>query len=102
MARRLIWSNLVEFQKKEIYKYWNQRNKSNEYSRKLDLLFTEVAELLLKKPLIGTKTSRKDVRLIIVRDYLMFYKVTRETIQILIIWDSRRDPQDLKELTQKL
>ena len=46
MAARLIWSNLALQQKKEIFDYWNERNKSKIYSRKLNKLINDAAELI--------------------------------------------------------
>ena len=55
MAKRLIWTKMSHNQKKEIFEFWNNRNKSKNYSRKLNDLFNEAAELLLLYPNLGKK-----------------------------------------------
>jgi len=53
MAKRLIWTQFAQAQKKEIFEYWNERNGSKNYSRKLNGLFDEAAELLTTQPYMG-------------------------------------------------
>ncbi len=92
MAARLIWSAQALQQKKEIFEYWNERNKSKNYSRKLNKLINDAAELLVTHPKLGQKTNFQDVRLKVVRDYWLAYRTKNDQIQILTIWDSRRNP----------
>ncbi len=95
MARRLIWSLRAQTQRKRIFDYWNERNGSKAYSRKLNDHFNESAELLIEHPEIGRETSRNNVRIKIVGNYLMVYRFTDEEVAILVIWDSRRNPSKL-------
>jgi toxin YoeB len=85
MAARIIWSALALQQKKEIFDFWNERNKSKVYSRKLNKLINDAAELILTHPKLGRKTDFQDVRLKIVRDYWLAYRVKQDRIQILTI-----------------
>ena len=39
MAKRIVWSKFALENKLEILKYWNHRNESNTYSRKINKLF---------------------------------------------------------------
>jgi hypothetical protein len=41
MVRRLIWSVEARTSRKNIFEYWNNRNKSKVYSNKLNSLFNE-------------------------------------------------------------
>ncbi|HCX23929.1 MAG: addiction module toxin RelE [Flammeovirgaceae bacterium] len=96
MARKVIWSPLAQQKRKEILLYWIERNKSKDFSRKLNKLFIQAANLLAKHPNIGQLTDYHQVRVKIVRDYLLFYEYTESTIFILTIWDSRQNPEKLK------
>ncbi len=100
MVRRLIWSNLALQQKRDIFEYWNKRNKSKTYSRKLNNLFNKAAELLTDYPSIGEKTDYENVRLKLVRDYWMVYRITDKHIQILTVWDTRRNPEDFDNILE--
>ena len=96
MAFKIEWSIKARLDRKEIFTYWNNRNKSNIYSCKLNILFETHIEALLKFPLIGKPTDYYQVRFLIVKDYLIFYKVEKQIISIIRIWDSRRNPNQLK------
>ncbi len=100
MVRRLIWSKLALKQKRDIFEYWNKRNKSKSYSRKLNNLFNKAAELLTNYSSIGERTDYKNVRLKLVRDYRMVYRITNKHIQILTIWDTRRNPDDFDNILE--
>jgi toxin YoeB len=45
---------------------------------------------------LGRKTDEENVRVKIVRNYLIFYEITETKIIILTIWDNRRNPENLK------
>ena len=98
MARQIIWSLRAQKDKREIFKYWSERNKSNLYSQKLNLLFKEAIELLREHPRIGRPTDEESIRIKIVKDYLLIYEVTETSINILSVWDGRQDPSKLEEI----
>jgi toxin YoeB len=101
MAKIIIWSANAQLDRKDILTYWNNRNKSNVYSIKLNLLFIETSLLLVIHPLTGRKTSIENVRVKIVRDYMMVYKSTASELQILAIFDTRQNPDKLDEIIKK-
>ncbi|WP_407692704.1 type II toxin-antitoxin system RelE/ParE family toxin [Reichenbachiella carrageenanivorans] len=72
MAFKIIWSPLAQQKRKEILVYWKERNGNNSYSRKLNALFVEAVKLLSKFPNIGKDSDIKDVKVKIVRDYLLY------------------------------
>ena len=96
MAKQIIWSLRAQKDKKEIFKYWSQRNKSNRYSKKLNQLFKEATLLLHEHPYIGRSTDDALVRIKIVKEYLLIYEITETSINILSIWDGRQDPSNWK------
>jgi len=96
MAKRVIWTKNAQKERKEILKYWIERNKSKTYSKKLNELFKDSINLLKLRPEIGKKTDIENVRIKIIRDYLIFYESSSDKIYILSIWDSRQDPNSLK------
>ena len=98
MAKKIIWSLKAQNNRKEIFTYWNQRNKSNRYSLKLNLLFIEAANLVAKFPKIGKPTGYKETRVKLVRDYLMIYKEEETFIIIVTIWDGRQNPMKLESI----
>lgn len=98
MAKQIIWSLKAQDDRKEIFTYWNNRNKSKVYSSKLNQLFKEAIKLISQFPQIGRSTEIENVRIKIVRNYLVVYEDTPNQIHILTIWDGRRDPEKFKNL----
>jgi toxin YoeB len=95
MAKRVVWSLRAQSDRKDILKYWNQRNKSKAYSIKLNSLIKEAVELVARYPKIGKETDKAHVRVKVVRDYLIIYEEAPSQIEILTNWDSRQDPDQL-------
>ena len=100
MVKQIIWSRLAHEDKKSIIGYWINRDKSAAYSKRLNDVFENTAELVAKHPKIGKKTDIPDVRIKTVLYYAFTYKITGVKIEILTIWDSRQDPQKLKRITK--
>ncbi len=96
MAKKIIWSKTAKISKQDILSYWNERNKSTRFSQKLSTLIHDSVKSIGDFPTSGKLTSNKNVRIKIVLDYLIFYAIRDdEIIMILLIWDGRRNPQDL-------
>lgn len=98
MAKRKInWTEKANFERKEILQYWINRNKSKRYSIKLNKLFVETLKKTAENPMIGRKTDfDENVRVKIVRDYLLFYKFDDKQLKVLSIWDGNRDDNKLE------
>ncbi len=95
MAKQVVWSLRAQDDRKNILSYWRQRNKSNTYSEKLNLLFKEAVNTIRDFPKIGKLTDDRNARIKVVRDYLIIYEETETTIYILTVWDGRQDPAEL-------
>lgn len=95
MAKKVIWSRHAVNDRKEILRYWKMRNGSNTYSIKLNALFKKAILLIATHPLIGRRTDVENIRAKLVRDYLIIYQDTETRIEILVVWDNRRNPEEL-------
>lgn len=100
MAKRLVWSPIAKEVRKEILQYWIKRNKSKHYSRKLNTLFEESAQQIADFPYSGISISGKVYRGKLVKEYYLLYKLNGDSIEILFIWDTRKDPVDLLNLVK--
>lgn len=96
MAERVIWTTRAQNDRREILEFWIEYNKSTSFSRKLNSLFQEATQLIKAHPKIGQLTDIENVRVKVVRDYLMFYEFLNDDIYILTIWDSRKDPDSFE------
>jgi toxin YoeB len=96
MAKKVIWAKRAQNDRKEILAFWVEHNQSSTYSKKLDALFKEAVRIIKRNPEIGKPTDIEGVRIKVISHYLMFYEIIDESIYILTIWDSRRNPDSLK------
>ncbi|HEY4195026.1 MAG TPA: type II toxin-antitoxin system RelE/ParE family toxin [Mucilaginibacter sp.] len=96
MAKKIKWSARAQQERFEILDYWANRNKSKFYSIKLNQLFLDNIELVSKTPELGKPTKYPLVRIKIVRDYLIYYQINSDSIEIITIWDSRRNPKNFR------
>jgi plasmid stabilization system protein ParE len=96
MARKIEWTQTSIRDRFEIYKFWVEKNKSDSYSKKLEILFNEAARLISEFPEIGTETDFSGLRVKVIKSYKLFYMDDSETIKIIRIWDTRQNPQNLE------
>lgn len=97
MAKQVIWTSTAKNARREILEYWIKHNQSNSYSKKLSKLFTKKTALLQSEAYMGKPTDFKNVRVSLVNNYSLFYKVDKDVIIIVGIWDNRRNPKDLRK-----
>jgi len=100
MAKKIIWSDKAQNDRKEILLYWKERNKSSIYSRKLNILIIDATKAIANFPNIGKLTGYKNTRVKIVRDYLIVYKELENEIVLIAIWDARQNPLKLQKILQ--
>ena len=96
MAYQIVWTEKANIERQHILEFWAENNKSKVYSLKLNKLFISTIRDLSNRPNLGRKTEFKNVRVKIVRDYLIFYEIIKKEILILSVWDARRDKKNLK------
>ena len=96
MAYKIVWTEKANIERLRILQFWIDNNKSKVFSLKLNKLFISAIRDLSKKPTIGRKTEFENVRVKIVREYLILYEILRQDLVILSVWDGRRDKKTLK------
>ena len=98
MARKIIWTERSRNDRIAIFSFWNERNQSFNYSKRLNSLIKESLKLICKYPAIGKLTKKENVRLKILKEYLIIYEITEREIVVLSLWDCRQNPEDLKSI----
>lgn len=93
--RKIVWTKNAIKNRTDIFDYWNNRNKSKIFSKKLYKEFSEAVNLLKYNPEIGI-ISDYNFRHLLIRNYLIFYEIKTTEIVILKIWDGNRNPENLK------
>ena len=92
--RKIIWTIIARTTRNSIFSYWNNRNKSNLYSKKLFVLFNETLERIAINPEASIATNAENIRAVLVRDYYLTFEINEFKIKVLDIWDTRQNPQN--------
>jgi peptidyl-tRNA hydrolase len=96
MVRKpVIWTTRAKLEKRNILNFWVYKNHSTSYSIDLNKEFKNHAELLETFHFLGKPTDFIDVRVLIVKNFSMFYKIETENIVVVGIWDNRKNPESL-------
>lgn len=95
--REIRWTPRAAQDKLSIMEYWYLRNQSISFPLKLERLFNKSLELLSIHPEMGVVFSQKPpIQFKTVRGYRLYYTFDENTISLLAIWDTRRNPDKLK------
>jgi toxin YoeB len=94
----IFWTETAIKQRNQILKYWNNRNKSTEYSKKLRLKINENLQVLKNQPNSGKKTDIDAVKCLVLGHYSILYKLHDNQIIVVAFWDNRQNPEKLLDL----
>ena len=89
----MIWYPEAKSELVEILKFFNERNGSNQYSRKLHDKIKKRLRLVGDDCLLGEETNDENIRQIVVENYLISYWIRPDAIEVLSIRDGRRDEE---------
>lgn len=94
MARRIIWTKPAADELEQVIEYWNHRNKSTRYGKKIRKSLRQSLKLISIKPNIGRRTSLPliKVKLVLTHFFLIYKLGDSNEIVILNFWDCRQDP----------
>jgi addiction module RelE/StbE family toxin len=93
MVRQVVWTEKAQNDRIAIFTYWNKRNKSVVFSKKLHELIKESLQLICKHPMIGRLTSKENVRVKVIRDYLIIYEITEKRDSSIVNLGLQTKPQ---------
>jgi plasmid stabilization system protein ParE len=95
MAKRLKITSRAWLDLRDIVAYISKDNPTAADRVGAELL--NRAEPLVRFPELGKRVSGKtDIRVLVQRPILIFYRVEHETVRILRFWHSSRDPRSLR------
>ena len=96
-VRKILWASTAIKQRNHVFEYWNNRNKSTAFSKKLNEKIKKKVKLLKVNPELGIGTGFNNTRVIILRHYSILYKIIDLNIIVTGFWDNRQDPKKLIE-----
>lgn len=91
---KIDWSLEARLDLIDILEFYIKQNGTVTYSFKLNSEINKSIKLVSKNPFIGVQTDYDSVRALISGNYQIVYEIFDQLILIIMIWDSRRDPED--------
>ena len=101
MALKVFWTETAVKLRNQIFEYWNNRNQSTAYSKKLRITINRNVQILKKQPFIGKKTDYESVRELVMGHFSILYKFDDKQIIVVAFWDNRQDPAILLTILQQ-
>lgn len=95
---KVEWTHFAKQQRDEIFLYWNIRNKSTSYSKKLKIEIKQKTEQLKAYPFSGKKAFNNETRILILKNYSLIYLVQGEIIYIISFWENHQNPEKLQTI----
>jgi len=100
MARKIIWSKRAQEDRINIFSYWNKRNKSKAYSKRLNKNFILAAEFVAINPNTGKSTDREGIKIKFVSHFALIYEFTESELHLLSIFDTRQNLVKLQKIIE--
>lgn len=94
MALTILYSTQFANSLEAILTYFDKRNGSNLYSKKLIQLILQKISLLSTMPEIGRQTNFPSVRILFVEQYGIEYQIRENTILIINIFSCKTKPDN--------
>jgi len=95
--KRIIWTKEAKLDFKATLQYYTERNGTSDYSLKLADEIFQIIEKLQNNFFLGRQTSDAHVRVLVKGTFSIFYEIKEKEILILVVWDSRRNPDELEK-----
>jgi len=95
VRRKIIWSPRSEIDIYQILVFYGERNGNYNYSRKIYAQIRRSVLVLKQFPGIGVQTDIKNVKNLILGDFNVFYRFENKSIEIVAVWDSKQNPENL-------
>lgn len=96
--RQIVWTSTAENSLKDITQFYFDVTNSNIYGNTLIENINKSILNIKTFNLIGRATEFPNTRVLFLNHFEIFYQISADTIYIKLIWDSRRNPDDLKKL----
>lgn len=100
--RSIVWSPTARNLFRSVLDYWNRRNGSTAYSKKLLTHTDQALRLAARFPEIGIQTSFNEIRILVLGHFNIYYKAEDDRIKVYLFWDNRQDPQRLAEQLERM
>lgn len=94
VEKKIIWTEKAKKSLFLILDFYEIQNGNNIYSEKLFSEIIERTNILTNYSFSGKKTDYLEIRELVIDRNSLFYTETKDTINIILVWDNRRNPSE--------
>lgn len=95
---KIEWTHFAKQQRDDVFEYWNNRNKSKFYSKKLRIIIKKKTNQLKNQPYLGKEIIDKNTRMLVFKNHSLVYHFEKETISIISFWENHQNPEKLENI----
>ena len=99
--RKIVWTETAARQRREILRYWIERNNNSYFAEKLIKVTASHIKIISKHPHAFKESEIENVHESSMGHFSIYYKSTSEQLIILAFWDNRQDPKELIKAIRK-
>jgi len=93
---KIVWSSIAHDDFRDVLEYIEERYSPSKAADTV-ILVEKILERIILYPYMFPAAEGNNIRKTVPHKYLnVFYKISRNRILVLRIWDSRRDPDGLR------
>ena len=100
--KSIIWSSTAEFYFRRSLEFYTNRNRSKSYSQKVIAKVNESLSLLIQNPNLGRLDREFKIRVFVLDQFEIYYNPSELNIHILLVWDTRQNPKELREIMLRI
>ena len=101
VKRTVVWTDTAARQRRNVLKFWTERNGSTSFAEKLIKLIAVRIQVILSHPESFKSTTYPGTRESAMGHFSIFYKLTKDQLIITAFWDNRQDPKKLLAIIKK-
>jgi plasmid stabilization system protein ParE len=99
--RKVVWTHTAAIQRREVLKYWIDKNRSTIYAVKLIEIISDHLRIISKNPEAFIETEIPGIRESAMGHFSIYYKILNNQIVVMAFWDNRQDPKNLLHVISK-
>ena len=95
VKRKVIWTKTAGLQRREVLKYWTERNGNTKYAEQLIQVTASHLKVIITSPFSFKQTEIESIHESAMGHFSIYYKITTDQIIVLAFWDNRQSPKKL-------
>lgn len=101
--KKIIWAEVAVKDLDKILNFYEERNGNAVFSKRLLQEFKKLTKLIQQNNFLGRSVETKDasLRVFVLGNYLMFYEIKKNIIEIKLVWDNRQNPAEIPDTKQR-